>query len=392
MPRARVCIDSAGCFSRRCLSAWSFEPPPDQKNHIDGTDGDLRAMSIWACKLRDSGDSDGNAVLMLRDVLDGRRKLNGSRHVDTIYAMINLSQALQDEGDLQEAEHLAREAMDVSRIVLGSWHPDTLSAEGHLSVILTIQGQLTEAEVLAEQVTSRSREVLGDCHPATLVALGNLAQTLAAVGKRNRAEALMREELQLSIKVHGVIASDTLVSLTNMTSLLLSDERLDDAVPFLRRQVYTTRALHGESQQTLHSLGCLSRALLRLDRMAEAEQVLREEAHVSKILHGEDNSETIAVLGRLGEALEAQQKHVLALPFVRAAFGERHPRTLAALQNCCVLLQKDGQYEAAELLARELSQISSELLGTDHPFTLIAHSNLMQLKKAPQGFLSDMQR
>jgi tetratricopeptide (TPR) repeat protein len=68
--------------------------------------------------------------------------------------------------------------------------------------------------------------------------------------------------------------------------------------------------------------------------------------------------------GRFFEAAEAARRLVASR---RARYGDRHPEVAAALTSLAVLLQRQGELDAAEPLFHEALDIRWEMLGETHP-------------------------
>ena len=69
---------------------------------------------------------------------------------------------LQSQGKLSEAEPYHREALDGRRRVLGNNHPDTLISTGSMDFLLRLQDKLSGAEPYYQEALQGSRRVLGD--------------------------------------------------------------------------------------------------------------------------------------------------------------------------------------------------------------------------------------
>ena len=89
-----------------------------------------------------------------------------------------------------------------------------------------------------------------------------------------------------------------------------------------------------------------------------------------------------------GKYDEAEPLFREALGLTRATLGNRHPDTLASINNFGMLLRVKGDLDAAEPLFREALEVSREFLGDRHPdtHTLISISNLGELLRAKGDF------
>ena len=77
-----------------------------------------------------------------------------------------------------------------------------------------------------------------------------------------------------------------------------------------------------------------------------------------------------------GKYDEAEPLYREALKVQRETLGDRHPSTLASINNLGTLLKVKGDLAAAELLHREVLEVQRVSLGDRHPNTLISINNL----------------
>ncbi|KAL8766753.1 MAG: hypothetical protein Q9194_006182 [Teloschistes cf. exilis] len=93
-------------------------------------------------------------------------------------------------GKYEEAEPMNRRALDGRDKVLGKEHPDTLASVSSLASVLRNQGKYEEAEPMNRRALDGRDKVLGKEHPNTLTSVSNLASVLqrirASTKKRSR--------------------------------------------------------------------------------------------------------------------------------------------------------------------------------------------------------------
>jgi tetratricopeptide (TPR) repeat protein len=153
----------------------------------------------------------------------------------TLDCLSNLAELYQAQGRYGEAEPHVKEALQARREVLGSRHPDTLNSLNNLAELYQAQGRYGEAEPLLKEALQASREALGPRHPDTLMSLNNLAGLYQAQGRFDEAEPLYLEALQASRETIGSHHPDTLVVQLNMAALLVNRDHPDDAVRTLQQ-------------------------------------------------------------------------------------------------------------------------------------------------------------
>ena len=93
---------------------------------------------------------------------------------------------------------------------------------------------------------------------------------------------------------------------------------------------------------------------------------------------------TVFTMNTLATELKVQGKYDEAEPLEvnRETLGNRHPSTLASINNLGALLQDKGDLAAAEPLLREALDVRRETLGNRHPSTLASIRGLGNLLKA----------
>ena len=118
----------------------------------------------------------------------------------------------------------------------------------------------------------------------------------------------------------------------------------------------------------------------------EAGRLYREVLEVRRETLGDRHPDTLASINNLGTLLEAKGDLAAAEPLYREALevqretlGNRHRSTLTSITNLGLLLKAKGDRAAAEQLLREAVEVRREALGNRHPHTLIAISNLDRL-------------
>ena len=74
-----------------------------------------------------------------------------------------------------------------------------------------------------------------------------------------------------------------------------------------------------------------------------------------------------------------------ALEGMREILGNQHPTTLIVINNLGMMLKAKGDLAAAETLFREALESRHETLGSRHPSTLIVANNLAQCAAEGQG-------
>lgn len=136
------------------------------------------------------------ALSTAHQIYDMTQKRLGERHIDTVGAMINLSNAMRVNGQLTEAVELAEMAVDRYPDILGARHPYYYGSIGNLALLRRVTGDLAEARRLDEKALAGLDERLGRHHEFTLVVAVNLASDLASLGETEEARVLGEKTLE----------------------------------------------------------------------------------------------------------------------------------------------------------------------------------------------------
>ncbi|KAL8763279.1 MAG: hypothetical protein Q9194_007383 [Teloschistes cf. exilis] len=162
-----------------------------------------------------------NAEQMNRRALDGREKVLGKEHPETLTSISNLASVLRYQGKYDEAEQMNQRALDGREKILGKEHPHTLTSE--------------EAERMNRRALDGREKVLGKEHPDTLTSVSNLALVLQDQGKYDEAERMNRRALDGYEKVLGKEHPQTLTSVSNLAAVLQNQGKYEEAERMNRR-------------------------------------------------------------------------------------------------------------------------------------------------------------
>jgi tetratricopeptide (TPR) repeat protein len=151
------------------------------------------------------------AVQVMRGQLDKAETLLGQTHrahqallqpedIRALALLRTMGLLRQAEGNKTEARDLLQEAREGRRKVLGAEHPETLKTQHDLAIVLAELDQFKEAEALLREVISvvRERQALPADHPDSGRYLVSLAAMLVQQGRAREAEPLAREGLEIS--------------------------------------------------------------------------------------------------------------------------------------------------------------------------------------------------
>jgi tetratricopeptide (TPR) repeat protein len=127
----------------------------------------------------------------------------GSDLLEVTACRHDLALALQDAGQLAEAERHLVAAYEGFARTLGTASALTVSSLLNLALVVRDRGRLTEAEQLLRRVVQARVAAFGPTHPLSLNARGNLVQVLADRGLTVQAQNGLRELLADYERIHG---------------------------------------------------------------------------------------------------------------------------------------------------------------------------------------------
>ena len=127
----------------------------------------------------------------LRQAYEGRRKLSGDEHPETLITMNAIARLLKKRGNLTEAEPMLCDSLAKFRRVLGDGHPNTINAILNHADVLRVMSKFTEAEPLYREAVERTQAVFGKDH----VRMGSARLMLAALLRDQKRFAEAEDEL-----------------------------------------------------------------------------------------------------------------------------------------------------------------------------------------------------
>ncbi|MFJ4091441.1 protein kinase [Kitasatospora sp. NPDC089913] len=131
------------------------------------------------------------AAALLAQVADGRARLLGAAHADTLRARNNQAYNLGEAGQYREAARLLEQVAADRHRALGPDHPHTLTSRHNHAYYLGEAGYREEAARLLAAVAADRGRVLGPDHPHTLTARHNHACNLGEAGQHGEAARLL---------------------------------------------------------------------------------------------------------------------------------------------------------------------------------------------------------
>jgi len=350
-------LTKAGPHLERALGLYDRLHPADHPTV-------LAARNDLGCLRLDSGDPVG-ARPLIAAAWEGRRRVLGESHRDTLTSLNNLAAADRALGRPAEAERELRRCLELQEPALGTDDEDTLKTINNLGALLHDRGRSAEAaDLFRRALEGRERRLRVD-HPETLSTLGNLAAALLDEGDVEGAIGAWERALAAGRRVRGEHHPATLATRGNLGAARLRAGDLDAAESHLRAAWAGQRENPGEEHpDTVATVNNLAMVLVRRGKLAEAEAPTRAALESSRRRLGPDRLETARLTFNLGSLLadlkrpgEAVPLLLEALPIFRAGLPPDRPERAGLLAVLGRSLCAEGRPAEAEPHLREALEL-----------------------------------
>jgi tetratricopeptide (TPR) repeat protein len=292
---------------------------------------------------------------------------------------------LGNVGRFDDALEMATEAHTGFQETLGEDHPRTLSAKNNRALCLRQLGRYAEARDVDQEIYDRRRNDLGAEHPATLSSVTNLGRDLRELGEYRDSIALLRTGYESYVRRFGESHPDTLRTAKSLAVSLRKAGRVEEGRD-LTRQTRDHYRLRGTAQTTPDVLDCTlnyATDLYAIGAREEALALAQDTVRQYQMAPGERHPATLAAINNLGIFLrgcrETEPARLLMeqnFATLREVLGDRHPYTLACAVNLANIQAELGELHEAEKLERMAVAGFQTALGLDHPDTIVARANL----------------
>lgn len=351
--------------------------PDESKETLDS----MEALA-WVISRR---GREPEALGMQRRILEGREKLMGYDHKDTLNSLHDLGFILHNQGEYAEAEvHHGRELAGIRTLHeqdpldIHSIHM-LIDALNSVALVHERQGEFEEAQRLLQEALELSQDINGRKHPQTWDTMKLLASTKGRLRKFEEARALFDEVLAGLEKEFGRTHYLTLDH-RDVYSTFLSEEgnyalAEEELKSLLEDEILANR---GANYRAMHDLGFV---LHQQKKYGEAENTLKHLLHLQEqaasdtkpsVKAGYAGPRVNANASRrfVAMCLEAQGKTDEAKKYQHLALdlstAEADVEEAKKLHEKSLYLYKEGCYKEAEVIARKELEIRMEHDGLDN--------------------------
>jgi tetratricopeptide (TPR) repeat protein len=251
--------------------------------------------------------------------LEGRRRVRGEEHPDTLVSMDSLAGLYEKQGEFTKAEQLFVRALEGRRRVLGENDPRTLSSMVNMAAFYWNTMKLDLSVPLYEEVLKRRQASLGSDHPRTLLTMADPGVNYRDAGRLPEATKLL-EQAWAKAREQNDAQVDKLFIRSSLAEAYDRAGQLAKAESLYRESLQEASKRHGkESRRVARVMEFLARNLVKQRRFAEAEQILRDCLKLRE-RHEPNDWETFNTKSLYGASLLGQKKLAEAEPPLLAGY------------------------------------------------------------------------
>ncbi|MCA9287350.1 MAG: serine/threonine protein kinase [Phycisphaerales bacterium] len=339
-------------------------------------DAAVEMLTTIGFALQQVGDMEQAERYYRRAMTLGEQSL-GSEAPETVEATGNLGAVLAFLHRYEESEALLRRTLAVRERTGGPEHPDTLATLSNLAYLYDAASNDAAARPILERLLVVRERTLGPTHEQTLLTMNNLANTLDTVGELDAAIVLYERVLEAQIQSEGEDHPRTLATMTNLAGVYMKAGRGDEAAALFERSLAAKRRVlpegHPSLLVTLVNLGSFYQSRGNLDRAAE---LLEECVGLARAGGDSTRMALVGSLNAMARVHRARGDSAAGVDAAREAcatgeslLGPRHPTLVALHANLGLSLLEDGQASEAERECRAAIALAGETVGASHNST-----------------------
>lgn len=350
----------------------------------------LRMLGQIANLYRALGDF-GQASQLDESVLDTQRRVLGNRHRQTLISTRARAADLRSVGHYEEAYAEDHEAREGLRETLGDDHEHTRMAAHNLAISAHLTGDTRTALAIQRDHHARQARLLGRQHPNTWTSAASVGVYLRELGHYRAAADMLAEALHVIGQVHRNprhpdvlwIEWQLAIARRRQFSLLWARESNTKTVKMYRelygRNHPNTRACHLSLAADYHAYGDDETAIAIAGECLTGYEHDVPEHPVTAVCR----MNLALYLRGGGRWAEARHHGESAVDALTDLLGETHPWALNATNNYATTLVGLGELEAAVRLATQSDVLCRDVLGSDHPYSVISGRNLDHMLERP---------
>lgn len=352
------------------------------------------SKSIKFAGVYSDGGNWTEASLLQERTIKQRKSSGGEISGETLDVMSALAASYWNLDRVMKSLQLFSEVVDLSTSRFGGKNPNTLRAKDKLAGTLWLCGRRKEAETISNAAVDGLREVLPLDHPHTLDAMDTLGRTLLHLGRAREAEELHKHVLDSRERLLGLSHPDTLMAMANLGMSYFSLKDLDRAEELLDIVFHErSRVLGADHAYTLWAINDLSKIRCAQGRPLEAEAMLTSILPTVTRTLGEEHIGMSMTKVNLVRCYIAQERwsdaRLLLLETIqvqKAKMPEQHPDRIQSALMLATITKHLGDLEEAEMLLKNVVEVSTKVHGSDDIRTRRAMGQLAAVHIAQGNF------
>lgn len=210
------------------------------------------------------------ALKLQIESLKGLEEALGPDSPWVLKALARVASVQKDQVDLPGSESAYTKALGGMKSILGEGHPETLECFADLGDVYFLEGKFSLAEGTFQSCTETSVKILGEKHPQTLTMMKRNAMFLQSQGRLKDAEAIYRQVLARREEVLGAKHPDTVDSTSDLVSVLSDQGRLQEGANL------AITSSEGSVSMKQNSRASMSRRMMSLQTTLEQESTEAE--------------------------------------------------------------------------------------------------------------------
>ncbi|NOX70385.1 MAG: serine/threonine protein kinase [Gammaproteobacteria bacterium] len=289
--------------------------------------------------------------------------------------MVTIAQSYENMEENVAARDYLEASLPGVEARLGKTNADVLHLRFLLGVVMTYTGQAERARPIHTENLARVLGKYGADSYEAAREIKQLAVIQNTLGNYDAAQARFLEALDLFRDLGDSSANDLASTLLDYGSMLRRLDRSDEEEPMLLEalaiQAHRVGKMHPDYAAVLNNLG---NHYFRRGNYAQARRFMEENVELQRRLNGDDAVpygvalvNYASLIRHEGDADEAVELFLAALPIYATGYGTDAPRYAYLLENVANTMTDLGRYEEAETAYAESLAILGERFGTDHP-------------------------
>ncbi len=291
----------------------------------------------------------------------------------------------------EKAIEIAEKAIPIAEQEFGVSHPDYATSLNNLAVLYDKVSQYEYENInLFEKAVPlylKSKEirkkVLGESHPDYIASLNNLAGLYYDMGQYDKAEPLLKKSKEIRKKLLGEKHLDYATSLQNLGVLYISMGQYEKAEPLLLAAMEIRKKLLGGSHST-YTKSLIDQVILYesigIYEISEIKQLGKSDPELATRINQLRN--LAGLYKSLGQFEKAESLYLELTEIIKKIIGENNPEYATNLNNLAILYEKMSQSEKAIPLYLKSKEIRKKVLGDSHPDFITSLHNLAGIYKS----------